>query len=99
MQTLLSSQTSGASVPIWLVTDDALAARLESLPPLQSAWVRAQDFAAERHRLLLLPAADGAIAGVLWGLGTLPQADQLSLWDAAPLPDRGTDLWSVSYDM
>ena len=88
MQTLLSSQTSGASVPIWLVTDDALAARLESLPPLQSAWVRAQDFAAERHRLLLLPAADGAIAGVLWGLGTLPQADQLSLWDAAPLPDR-----------
>jgi leucyl aminopeptidase len=88
MQTLLSSQTSGASVPIWLVTDGDLAARLESLPPLQSAWARAQDFAAERHRLLLLPAADGAIAGVLWGLGTLPQVDQLSLWDAAPLPDR-----------
>jgi leucyl aminopeptidase len=87
MQTLLS-ETAGASVPLWLATDASLAALLQSLPPLQSAWARSQAYAAERHRLLLLPAGDGSVAGALWGLGGLPALDELSLWDAAPLPER-----------
>jgi leucyl aminopeptidase len=88
MQTLLSSDTPGSSVPLWLATDSSSAALLQSLPAVQSAWARAQGYGAERHRLLLLPERDGSLAGALWGLGALPAADELSLWDAAPLPER-----------
>jgi leucyl aminopeptidase len=88
MQTLLHSETAGPAVPLWLVTDGSYAALLPSLPVLQAAWARAQGYAAERQRLLSLPGSDGSIAGVLWGLGALPAADELSLWDAAALPER-----------
>src|SRR5471032_1328030 len=88
MQTLLPSDSPVTSMPLWLATDASCAALLQSLPPPQSAWARAQGYAAERHRLLLLPAADGGISGALWGLGALPKADELALWDAAPLPER-----------
>jgi leucyl aminopeptidase len=88
MQTLLSSDDAGASVPLWLATDGSIAALLQSLPPSQALWARAQGYAAERHRLLLLPAGDGSIAGVLYGLGALAGPEELSLWDAAPLPER-----------
>ena len=88
MQTLLPSDSAVASVPLRLVTDAALATVLRSLPPAQGAWVRAQSYAAERHRLLLLPDADGGIAGALWGLGGLAAHDDLSLWDAAALAER-----------
>ena len=88
MQTLLPSDTAVAAIPLWLVTDAGSAALLQSLPPPQAAWARAQGYSGERHRLLLLPAADGGIAGALWGLGALAGADELSLWDAAALPER-----------
>jgi leucyl aminopeptidase len=88
MQTLLPSDSPVTSTPLWLATDAGCAALLQSLPPSHSAWARAQGYAAERHRLLLLPGADGGIAGALWGLGTLAKADELALWDAAPLPER-----------
>src|ERR1700688_759627 len=88
MQTLLSTDTAGATVPLWLAIEGSYAALLQSLSPVQSAWARAHGYAAERHRLLLLPNADGSIAGVLWGLGAMPGPDELSLWDAAPLPER-----------
>src|ERR1700682_2709940 len=88
MQTLLSSDAAGASVPVWLATDGSLAALLLSLPPSQAVWARAQGYAAERHRLPRLPAGDGSIAGVLFGLGALAAPEELSLWDAAPLPER-----------
>ena len=88
MQTLLPSDSTVASLPLWLATEATITNVLQSLPPSQAAWARAQAYAAERHRLLLLPAADGALAGALWGLGALRAADELSLWDAAPLPER-----------
>ncbi|MGC2461677.1 MAG: leucyl aminopeptidase family protein [Steroidobacteraceae bacterium] len=88
MQTLLFSDTAGSSAPLWLATDSNYVALLQSLPPVQGAWAHAQGYAAERHRLLLLPAVDGGIAGALWGLGALGGPDELSLWDAAPLPER-----------
>jgi leucyl aminopeptidase len=88
MQTLLSSDSAAASIPLWLLTEGSFAALLQLLPPPQAAWTRVQGYAAERHRLLLLPAEDGGIAGALWGLGALSTADELSLWDAAALPDR-----------
>jgi leucyl aminopeptidase len=88
MQTLLPRDSTVESVPLWLATEASFAALLQSLPPPQAAWAGAQGYAAERHRLLLLPAADGGLAGALWGLGALRAADELSLWDAAPLPER-----------
>ena len=63
MQTLLFSDTAGSSAPLWLATDSNYVALLQSLPPVQGAWAHAQGYAAERHRLLLLPAVDGGIAG------------------------------------
>jgi leucyl aminopeptidase len=88
MQTLLSTDLEGTSVPVWLVNEAAYGERLQSLLPSQVSWAKAQGYAAERHRLLLLPAADGSVAGALWGLGSMRDPNELSLWDAAPLPDR-----------
>src|ERR1700722_12607442 len=87
MQTLLTA-ADGAAIPLRLVTDAACAQVLESLPAAQSAWARAQGFAAERHRLLLLPDAAGTVAGALLGLGLARSSDEVSVWDAAPLSER-----------
>lgn len=87
MQTLLSTDHASSSLPLWLVNEAGLASVLPTLSAAQAAWVRAQGYAAERHKLLLLPAADGGLAGALWGFGNTRPAD-LSLWDAAALPDR-----------
>jgi len=88
MQHLISADEAGHSVPLWLATDANYASLLQSLSAPQAAWARAQGYTAERHRLQLLPSADGQIAGAIWGLGTLAALDELSLWDAAPLADR-----------
>jgi leucyl aminopeptidase len=88
MQTLLSTDLTSTSLPLWLVNDSGYADVLATLPPAQAAWARAQGFAAERHKLLLLPAADGSISGALWGFGGTRDFNELSVWDAAPLPDR-----------
>jgi leucyl aminopeptidase len=88
MQRLLSNDAEGVILPLWLVNEPNYAAVLQSLPAAQAAWARASGYAAERHKLLLLPAADGSIAGALWGFGSLGDINDLSLWDAAPLPDR-----------
>lgn len=88
MQTLLPSDSAVTSIPLWLVTEAGCAALLRSLPPPQADWARAMGFAAERHKLLLLPATDGAVAGALWGLGAVAGADGLTPWDAAALPER-----------
>jgi leucyl aminopeptidase len=88
MQTLLTAAAEGTGIPLRLVTDAGCAQVLEALPAAQSAWARAQGFAAERHRLLLLPDAAGAVAGALLGLGSVRSTDEVSVWDAAPLSER-----------
>ena len=87
MQTLVTAP-EGAGIPLWLATDSGYAALLQSLPPMQAAWVQAQGFGSERHRLQLLPDCTGAVAGAVLGLGTSKSVDELSLWDAAPLSER-----------
>src|SRR5579862_6362166 len=88
MQTLLSSEEGSPSLPLWLVGEASLASLLQTLPPAQSAWVRSSGYSAERHKLLLLPGGEGQLAGALWGLGGTRDLNELSLWDAASLPDR-----------
>ncbi len=87
MQTFVAAP-EGAGVPVWLATDSDCAAVLQSLPSAQAVWARAQGFAAERHRLQLLPDDTGAVAGAVLGLGPAASADELSLWDAALLAER-----------
>ena len=88
MQTLLSTDPTSASLPLWLVNEAGLTTLLSGLPPAQAAWARAQGYAADRHRLLLLPASDGALAGAIWGVGGNRDLADLSIWDAAALPER-----------
>ncbi len=74
--------------PLWLVTEAGLPAWLASRPPAVAAWVRANQFAAEKHRVLALPDAEGGLAGAVAGLGALRTPDELAPWHAAGLPDR-----------
>lgn len=74
--------------PLWLCNERQLAPFMETLPAGQAAWARAQDFRAERGRVLALPGADGAVAAAVLGCGDMATLDQISLWDAAPLAER-----------
>src|SRR6187431_3556283 len=57
--------------------------------PSVRAWARAQGFAAEKQKILLIPTAAGdAIAGVALGLGSTPELAEPTLWTSAGLPDR-----------
>jgi leucyl aminopeptidase len=88
MPTLLHEDATLASLPIRLVTEASVSQLLRGLPETQANWAKMQGYAAERHRLLLLPASDGSLAGALWGLGGLERIDDLCLWDAAALHER-----------
>ncbi|HEY1725023.1 MAG TPA: leucyl aminopeptidase family protein [Steroidobacteraceae bacterium] len=88
MQTLLTGNGAEQSLPIWLATENSLAALLQRLPAEQATWARSQAYVGERGRLLCLPAPDGSTAGALWGLGGLAAPDELSPWDIAALPER-----------
>ena len=78
----------GGAIPLQLVTAADCEALLQSLPQAQCRWARAQGFAGQRHRLLMLPSQHGTFAAALWGLGELPAPDALTAWDAAPLAER-----------
>lgn len=57
------------AIPIWLVTPQTLEARLVALGPQAQGWAVASAFKAAAGTHLLLPAPDGALRGVLFGLG------------------------------
>jgi leucyl aminopeptidase len=53
-----------AARTIWLATGSG---EIAGLTDLQRAWLKAQDFKASKRRTVLVPAADGAIAGLAVG--------------------------------
>jgi leucyl aminopeptidase len=71
-----------------MLTGSELPAWLESQSSELAGWVRAHGFQAERHRVLTLPDATGALGGALLGLGALRTAEDLTLWHVAGLPER-----------
>ena len=75
-------------VPIWLLRENELAPWRAGQAPAVAAWSTANDFRAERHRVLLLPNGEGRLAGAVVGLGTLPAMESLSPWMIAGLPER-----------
>lgn len=87
MEILLTPEC-GPGRPLWLLTEAGLPAWLAEQPEPARAWVRANGFQAERHRVLALPGPDGLAAGAVIGLGPLARAGDLTLWHAAPLAER-----------
>ena len=65
----LPSDSQVPTRPIWMVRAAGLDDVLQTLTPAQVAWLRATGFKAAARRHVLLPAADGTIAGVVLGLG------------------------------
>jgi leucyl aminopeptidase len=85
---MLIVNAAAASLPLWLLSDAELPKWLNEQPADLVAWVRANAFQAERHRVLALPGAGGNIAGAVVGLGPLGSLADLKLWHAAGLADR-----------
>ena len=85
---LLPPNEPGAHLPVWLVTESGLPDWLARQDAATAAWLNSQQFKAERNRLLVWPAADGRLAGAVFGLGNLPGVDTLSIWHGAALADR-----------
>jgi len=85
---LVSAGEAGDVRALWLLPENRLEAWLAAQPEATVAWVRAHQFAAERHRVLALPGKDGAITGALLGLGGLESTERLTLWHSAGLPER-----------
>ncbi len=67
MPVTLSAKRGKAARPIHFVAKDNLEA--VALTDGERAWARANGFSGEAGRVLLLPAADGSVAGALFGLG------------------------------
>ena len=63
------AEAASDAIPVWPVREDALAAWREGLDAPARAWAEAQDFQAKRGSILALPDAQGAIAGIAFGLG------------------------------
>jgi leucyl aminopeptidase len=74
--------------PVYVLRETDLETWRAALPPSQRVWVQQHEFRAERHRLLPLPATDGALLGLACGLGNMDSWRDFSLWHAAPWPER-----------
>jgi leucyl aminopeptidase len=64
----LATQARGSEIPIWLVAKGAALSALK-LDATQKTWLEATGFKGSAKQVALLPGADGAIAGVVFGLG------------------------------
>jgi leucyl aminopeptidase len=82
------SATEPAALPLWLVSESALETWLATQPPRIAQWASEGGFKAERHRVLLLPDANGKVSGAALGLGRLADLRELSWWHVAGLTDR-----------
>lgn len=85
---LLTTSATSGSLPLWLLSEAALDAWLAGEATSRVQWVRSNQFAGERYRVLVLPGPDGQPAGALAGLGSLDSLEHLNLWHSAPLAER-----------
>src|SRR5262245_45120881 len=73
---LVPAESKRKSIPVWLVNGGDWA-RQATLTEAQRAWAEAQGFKGSGRKPLPLPAADGALAGVLLGLGETRERDPM----------------------
>jgi leucyl aminopeptidase len=83
-----SDRDPTGSRPLWLVTEAELGAWSAAQDSTVRDWLAALRFRAERHQIVVLPAADGAPRGAVLGLGSLGAAADLELWHLAGAPER-----------
>jgi len=76
----------GAALPLWLLYEDDIEGWKSAQPAHVAAWLGEHQFKGEKHRVLLVPDAHGAVLLALAGLGKRHAA--LSLWHVAGLPER-----------
>jgi len=55
--------------PLWLLYEDEIEAWRAAQPPLARRWLSEQNFKAEKHRIVLVPDANGGLAAAVGGLG------------------------------
>jgi leucyl aminopeptidase len=77
---------SNFPTPLWLLFEDEIDAWRAGREPFARQWLIEQNFKAEKHRVVLLPASDGALACAVAGLGK--RAGELCLWHAAGFAER-----------
>ncbi|AGT10300.1 leucyl aminopeptidase family protein [Paracoccus aminophilus] len=66
--------SSAPSLPLWLIRSGETGPVFpEQIGPEARAWAKASGFAARPGQICLLPGADGALLGALYGLGAAPQ--------------------------
>jgi len=64
------ADSNADAVPVWPMTTDNFDDWAATLTAAQQAWLETHDFNAQRGRTITLPAADGTLAGVAFGLGS-----------------------------
>jgi leucyl aminopeptidase len=74
------------SVPLWLLYENDVEAWRATQTPAVARWLGEQNFKGEKHRVLLVPDAAGALAAAVGGLGR--RVGELSLWHAAGFVER-----------
>lgn len=84
---LLPNDTADA-LPVSLVSEASLTEFVSRQSDAVRSWLLAQHFNGERNRLLVLPDAQGRLAGAVFGLGATENSTALGLWQAAALADR-----------
>ncbi len=77
---------AATSVPLWLLYDDEIEAWRSHCSPLADRWLAGHNFKGEKHRVLLIPDAHGAIDFAVGGLGK--RQGNVSLWHGAGLAER-----------
>jgi leucyl aminopeptidase len=77
---------SNDSIPLWLFYDDEIELWREAQSTSARRWLGEQNFKGEKHRVVLLPDAQGAVAAAVGGLGR--RGGGLSLWHAAGVAER-----------
>jgi leucyl aminopeptidase len=81
-----SLRDNPATVSLCLLYDDEIDVWLMSQSSATRQWVLAQSFKGERHRVLLLPDAEGHLVMAIGGLGK--RQGPLSLWHSAGIAER-----------
>jgi leucyl aminopeptidase len=75
-----------SSVPLWLLYDDEIDAWRTTRPAFIKSWLSEHNFKGEKHRVLWVPDASGALEMAVGGLGK--RHGGLSLWHAAGFAER-----------
>jgi len=85
---MFSREDRPGSVPIHLVHEEEFEQWRGAQPEHARNWLTANNFKAERQRMLLIPDARGRPESVVLGLGRHQAREEFTFWHAAALPDR-----------